>query len=147
MPLTSLFLAASLSLGGAPPTTEPSLEAYLLAFDYAARRDMKIESKDLIRLQREGKAQLIDIRFKEEVAAWSVRGTLNIPLNELPRRLAELDRTKIIVTACPHKDRSAIAMAYLRSKGIPAKYLTDGLLGMVDQLRGEAALDFVGSGK
>lgn len=37
--------------------------------------------------------------------------------------------------------------AYLRSKGIPAKYLTDGLLGMVDQLRGEAAWDFVGSDK
>lgn len=41
-------------------------------------------------------------------------------MNELPSRLDELDKDKIIVTACPHKDRAILAMAYLRTKGYRA---------------------------
>ena len=67
----------------------------------------------------------------------------NIPLNELPGRLKELDTSKVIVTACPHKDRATIAMVYLRSKGIEAKYLTDGLIGLAENLRGDAAREFI----
>lgn len=151
MPLLSyLFITASLGLAGMIPpvvSPEPWLEAYLLTFDYAARRDMKIESKDLVQMLKAGKAQLVDIRFKEEFAAWSIKGSLSIPLNELPRRLAELDRSKVIVTACPHNDRAVIAMTYLRSKGISVKYLSDGLLKLADQLRGETAWDFVAAEK
>ncbi|MDX2440396.1 MAG: rhodanese-like domain-containing protein, partial [Desulfobacterales bacterium] len=60
-----------------------------------------------------------------------------------PKRLDELDKNKIIVTACPHKDRATIAMVYLRSKGIQAKYLTDGLIGLAENLRGDNAKDFI----
>lgn len=130
--------------GGLPANAaEPNLDKYLASFDYAARRDMKIDSEGLIELLKEGKAQLIDIRFKEEYATWKVNPSLSIPLNELPQRLAELDTSKIIVTACPHKDRATIAMVYLRSKAIPAKYLTDGLIGLAENLRGDAAHDFI----
>lgn len=69
---------------------------------------------------------------------------LFIPLNELPKRLAELPKDKIIVTACPHKDRSSIAMAYLRSRGYNARYLTDGLTGLAESLRGDTARRFSG---
>ena len=67
----------------------------------------------------------------------------NIPLNELPNRLSEIDKKKIIVTACPHKDRATIAMVYLRSKGIKAKYLTDGLIGLAENLRGDNAKELI----
>lgn len=119
-----------------------SLEQYLLDFDYAERRDMKISSKDLAKLLQEKKAILVDIRFKEEHAAWRMGFGLQIPLNELPKRLKELDRSKIIVAACPHKDRSALAMAYLKTQGFDAKYLEDGLLGLAELLRGDKARDF-----
>jgi len=66
-----------------------------------------------------------------------------IPLNELPKRLKELDRTKLIVTACPHKDRSALAMAYLKTQGFDVKYLEDGLLGLAELLRGEKAKEVI----
>lgn len=122
---------------------DASLEKYIAGFDYAARKEMKIDSKGLLELLEEGKAQLIDIRFKEEYAAWRVGPSKNIPLNELPARLGELDTGKIIVTACPHKDRATVAMVYLRSKGIPARYLTDGLIGLAENLRGDAARDFI----
>jgi len=59
----------------------------------------------------------VDIRFPEETRAWRMGFGLFIPLNELPKRYQELPKDKIIVTACPHKDRSALAMAYLRTKG------------------------------
>ena len=97
----------------------------------------------LIKLLMEEKAQLIDIRFHEEYAAWQVGPAINIPLNELPKRLDEIDNSKIIVTACPHKDRAIIAMVYLRSKGIKAKYLTDGLIGLAENLRGDNAEAFI----
>jgi len=119
------------------------LESYIKSFDYAARKEMKMDSKGLIDLLKQGKAQLIDIRFPEEYAAWKVEPSKNIPLNELPKRLEELDNNKIIVTACPHKDRATIAMVYLRSKGIQAKYLTDGLIGLAENLRGDNAKEFI----
>jgi rhodanese-related sulfurtransferase len=122
---------------------DQQLEAYISNFDYEARNEMKMDSQGLIKLLMEGKAQLIDIRFHEEYSAWKVAYSKNIPLNELPKRLDEIDKNKIIVTACPHKDRAIIAMTYLRSKGIQAKYLTDGLIGLAENLRGDNAEEFV----
>ena len=120
-------------------------QKYITDFDYISRIEMKMSSKELIKLLQEGKAQLIDIRFAEEYAAWKVGPAINIPLNELPKRLNEIDKSKIVVTACPHKDRATIAMVYLRSKGIEARYLTDGLIGMAENLRGDNAYEFVRS--
>jgi rhodanese-related sulfurtransferase len=85
----------------------------LTKFDYDTRVDMKIDSKRLITLLTEKKAVLVDIRFQEEAAAWKMGFGLHLPLNALPKRFAELPKDKIIVTACPHKDSSSIAMAYL----------------------------------
>lgn len=122
---------------------ELSFEKYLSSFDYQSRIDMKIESAALIKGIKEGKIQLIDIRFKEEFEAWRMGFAINIPLNELPARIGELAKDKIIVTACPHKDRSALAMAYLRTKGFDSKYLTDGLVGLAEYLRGDKAREFI----
>lgn len=123
--------------------SDKSLEVYILNYDYDARKEMKINSTNLKQLLMEDKAQLIDIRFKEEYAAWKVGPSINIPINELPKRLNEINKNKIIVTACPHKDRAIVAMTYLRSKGINAKYLTDGLIGLAENLRGDNAEEFI----
>ena len=119
------------------------LGTYLSNFDYADRKEMKIASKELISLLAQGKAQLVDIRFKEEFAAWRMGSAINIPINELPSRLSELDKSKIIVTACPHKDRAIMARTYLATLGYNAKYLRDGLIGMAENLRGDNAKDFI----
>ncbi len=122
---------------------EVNLEQYVSNFSYQERKDMKIDSKELVKLIKEKKAQLVDIRFKEEHEAWRMGFAVNIPLNELPKRLNELDRNKIIVTACPHKDRATIAMVYLKTKGFKARYLEDGLTGLAEYLRGDKARDFI----
>ena len=122
---------------------DAQLENYIATFTYEARKEMKMDSEGLIDLLEQGKAQLIDIRFPEEYSAWKVGPSRNIPLNELPKRLAEIEKKKIVVTACPHKDRAIIAMVYLPSKGIKAKYLTDGLIGLAENLRGDNAKEFI----
>jgi rhodanese-related sulfurtransferase len=119
------------------------LESYIANFDYDSRLEMKVSSKKFIDLLEDGKAVLVDIRFKEEQQAWGVNFGLKIPLNELPKRLNELPKNKIIVTACPHKDRAIIAMTFLRSKGVTARYLTDGLIGLMENLRGDDAKYFM----
>jgi rhodanese-related sulfurtransferase len=129
---------------------ESAFDGFLTRFDYDTRVDMKIDSKRLIALLAAKKAVLVDIRFPEETKAWKMGFGLFIPLNELPARFKELPRDKIIVTACPHKDRSAIAMTYLRTQGYDARYLTDGLTGLAENLRGDDAKDFmedIGMGK
>jgi rhodanese-related sulfurtransferase len=115
------------------------LDDYLSKFDYAARKEMKIDSKELVELLKKGEVQFIDIRFPEEFAAWRMGLARNIPLNELPARLGELDKDKLIVTACPHNDRANLARIFLTTKGYKAKYLEDGLLGLADLLRGDKA--------
>lgn len=57
--------------------------------------------------------------------------------------MGELKKDKIIVTACPLKDRAALAMVYLKTKGFNAKYLVDGLLGLAEYLRGDKAREFI----
>ena len=122
---------------------EQTLEYFLTNFDYDTRIEMKAGTRELVDLLQDGKAQLIDIRFKEEYAAWKVGPSNNIPLSELPKRLNELDKDKIIVTACPHKDRAIIAMTYLKTKGYKTMYLKEGLIGLAEFLRGDNAKDFV----
>lgn len=138
-----LVLALLLLMPLSAIAAEDSFDRFLAGFDYATRADMKTDSKKLLKLLETKKAVLVDIRFPEETRAWRMGFGLFIPLNELPKRLHELPRDKIIVTACPHKDRSAIAMAYLRTKGFNARYLTDGLTGLAETLRGDTAKEFL----
>ena len=120
-----------------------SIEKFLKEFNYEIRNDMKISARDTIELIKQNKAILIDVRFKEEYETWHINPSINIPLNELPFRLEEIKQGKLIITACPHSERAAMAMAYLRSKGIYAKYLSDGLLALADILKGDEAKKFM----
>ena len=122
---------------------EISFDDYLKSFDYDERKAMKIKLNEMLKLYEEGKAEIIDIRFRDEYEAWHLGFGKNIPLNELPNRIDELDKNKTIVTVCPHYDRAEIARLFLKLKGFNARYLTDGLLGVVDYLRGDKARDYM----
>jgi len=120
-----------------------TFENYLKRFDYQERKDMKIGIAEMLQLYKQGNVQIIDVRFPEEHQAYSFSFIKNISLNELPDRLGELDKTKIIITACPHYDRAEIARTFLTLNGYRSKYLTDGLLGLAEYLRGDKAKDFI----
>ena len=145
--LMALFIAISaagpvLAADGQARDSGANFSTYLRSFDYQEREDMKIKTEELKKLYREGKVQIVDIRFPEETALWGISFATRIPINELPDRLAELDRNKIIVTVCPHYDRASLARHYLTMQGFQARYLTDGLLKFVEALRGDDAREF-----
>ena len=102
MKLFTFALLTMFMLGNPAFASDEMLEDYIKSYDYDSRLEMKASSKKLLDLLEDGKAVLVDIRFKEEQEAWGPNFALKIPLNELPARLNELPKDKIIVTACPH---------------------------------------------
>ncbi len=137
------FLMGSLLMSSCATAQQGFMDNYLKNYTYDTRTDMRLDSEELVGLLKVGRAQLIDIRFKEEHQAWNMPFAISIPLPELPDNLDKIDKKKLIVTACPHNDRAIIAMIYLKSQGYNVKYLSDGLLGLADYLRGNNALDFI----
>ena len=120
-----------------------NFDQYLRDFDYDERLAMKIQLPELLELYQQDKIQVIDIRFHEEYAAWNVGIGQHIPLNELSDRMDELDPNKTIVTMCPHYDRAEIARLFLTMQGYHSRYLTDGMLGIANHLRGDIARDYM----
>ncbi|MDA3945392.1 MAG: rhodanese-like domain-containing protein [Helicobacteraceae bacterium] len=141
--LLALLSAFSLSFALDTQLKALDYDTYLSSFTYEERKEMKINSVELTVMLEEGTAQLVDIRFKEEFEAWHMGPAINIPLNELPKRLNELNREKLIVTACPHKDRAIMARTFLKLKGYDTRYLTDGLTGLAEYWRGDSAKEFI----
>jgi adenylyltransferase/sulfurtransferase len=59
---------------------------------------------------------VLDVREPNEYQICNLGGTL-IPLNELPKRVGELDASKEIVVHCKGGGRSAKAVEYLKQQG------------------------------
>lgn len=123
--------------------SQNNLETFINNFNYESRKDMKVSSEEIIQLLIEDKAILLDIRFEEEQKSWVMPYAMLMPLPEITSDYVLLDKSKIIVTACPHNDRAIIAMVFLKSKGFTTGYLSDGLLGLADYLRGDKAKLFI----
>lgn len=66
---------------------------------------------------KERGAVLLDVRSEAEFAAAHAPGTVNIPLQELGARLAELPHGKPVVVGCASGTRSGMARLLLRRRG------------------------------
>ena len=62
-------------------------------------------------------AAAADVRTAEEVELASLAGAINIPMNELPARLGELDPKAPIAVLCHHGMRSEMASRFLERNG------------------------------
>jgi adenylyltransferase/sulfurtransferase len=60
---------------------------------------------------------LVDVREPDEYAKSKIPGSILIPLGEVPFRLGELDRSKLIVAQCRSGMRSAKACDILQNAG------------------------------
>jgi phage shock protein E len=60
---------------------------------------------------------LIDVRSPGEFANGSVKGAQNLPLGELQRMAAKLDKKKSVVVFCRSGNRSAQGVAVLKAMG------------------------------
>jgi adenylyltransferase/sulfurtransferase len=77
---------------------------------------------------------ILDVREPHEYQICNLNGYL-IPLNDLPKRVNELDPSKDMVVHCRSGGRSAKAVEFLRQAGFTkAKNLTGGILAWADRI-------------
>ena len=88
-----------------------------------------VPAKELLDRARKGLVTVLDVRPAEEYAAGHLPGAINIPIQELQKRLRELPRRHEIVAYCrgPYCLMSYDAVSMLRKKGIKARRLEAGL--------------------
>ena len=68
---------------------------------------------------KEKKGTIVDVRTPEEFMGGHVAGSVNIPLQELPKRVEEIQHLKKpLVLCCASGGRSGQANIYLVQKGI-----------------------------
>ena len=85
-----------------------------------ASAEVEITAKVLARALKDASAPcVLDVRQQWEYTIASIPGSLLIPLNELPARLAELPRHRALVTVCHHGARSLGARDLLVRAGFP----------------------------
>jgi rhodanese-related sulfurtransferase/DNA-binding transcriptional ArsR family regulator len=94
------------------------------------RRDnlTPVRRDQLLEMARAGEAMVIDVRPTNEYEAGHIPGAINIPLNTLLERLAELPKEQEIVAYCrgPYCMLAFEAVETLRLSGYRARRLEDG---------------------
>lgn len=90
-------------------------------------------SPDYVELLKQG-AQIIDVRTRGEYASGHVKGSVNIPLNELPNQLTRIRKDKPVITCCASGMRSASARSILQSHGYHEVYNGGGWVGLQQKL-------------
>ncbi len=87
------------------------------------------------RLDRGDDLVVLDVREPHEFDIVRIEGSTVIPLGELSRRVAELDRARDLVVQCKVGGRSAKAVGILREQGFDrAVNLAGGILAWVDRI-------------
>ena len=86
------------------------------------------------RLDKKDDLFVLDVREPHEYQICNLNGYL-IPLNDLPKRVHELDPSKDMVVHCRSGGRSAKAVEFLRQAGFTkAKNLAGGILAWADRI-------------
>lgn len=101
-----------------------------LTFEYWSTGQHKIAPQAFLEKWAKGEAVLLDVRDETEAEFISLPFALHIPVHQLPERLDEIPRDKLVAVFCSGGDRANVAFAYLHAKGfdnvriIPGGYTT-----------------------
>lgn len=88
-----------------------------LDLDFFGKGRHKISPEKAMELKKENKAVFIDVRSKEELDYVSFGFATNIPTSEIPDRINEIPKDKMVVLFCASNPRAAIVYAYLQVNG------------------------------
>jgi len=81
-------------------------------------------------------ATIIDVRTKGEYAQGHIKGSLNIPLDQISSKLKTLkDKNKPIITCCASGMRSASAKGILKSNGFQEVHNGGGWMSLNNKLK------------
>ena len=67
-------------------------------------------------------AQLIDVRSRQEFQSGHIKGSINIPLDQLTASLSKIKKDKPVITCCASGMRSGSAVNVLKSNGYAEVY-------------------------
>lgn len=70
------------------------------------------------KLIKEKKATIVDVRTSSEFMGGHVKGSINIPLQELTSRIDEISKMQNIVLCCASGGRSGHAAEFLKQQGV-----------------------------
>lgn len=78
----------------------------------------KIDYRELLK----NGAVIVDVRTKSEYQGGHIKGSINIPLQNLNSSLSRLKKDKAVITCCASGMRSASAKSILKSNGFAEVY-------------------------
>lgn len=91
-------------------------------------------SVDYAELAKKG-AIILDVRSKGEYAGGHIKGSINIPVDQLSNNLNKLkDKNKPVITCCASGMRSASAKSILKSNGFAEVYNGGGWYSLQNKL-------------
>ena len=90
---------------------------------------MEVEVFELKKMLKNNEVVLLDVREPYEIEICNVRGSLFIPMNEIPQNIEQLDKEKRYAVICHSGVRSLYVSNYLNSLG----YSTLNVIGGIDR--------------
>jgi len=101
-----------------------------------AKKDTEITAVELKqRLDRGDKLTIVDVREPNEYQINRIEGSILIPLGEIPRRYAELNKDDELIMQCKSGARSGRAADFLRTVGFKSVLnLKGGILDWIDKV-------------
>ncbi|HRV52074.1 MAG: Thiosulfate sulfurtransferase PspE precursor [Bacteroidetes bacterium ADurb.Bin141] len=90
----------------------------------------KADFKELV----QSGAQIIDVRTKQEFQGGHIKGSVNIPLQNLSNNLSKIKKDKPVITCCASGMRSASAKSILTSKGFNEVYNGGGWMSLQNKI-------------
>ena len=106
-----------------------------LDFDYWSAGRHKIMPAAFFEKFAKGEAVLLDVRTEIEAEHVALPFALQIPINQLPDRLDEIPRDKLMATFCSGGDRANVAFAYLHAQGFEnVRIFKGGYANLMDEL-------------
>ena len=103
--------------------------AHLVRTYITARDDLEtIPAAELLRRSKQGLVTVLDVRPAKEFAAGHLPGAINIPVEELTKRIRNFPKGREVVAYCrgTYCLLSVDAVAFLRKKGYKARRLEEG---------------------
>ena len=79
-------------------------------------------------------AKIVDVRTRGEFASGHVKGSINIPLNELSSGVKKLKKETVVITCCASGMRSASAKASLKAMGFAEVHNGGGWMSLNGKL-------------
>ena len=88
---------------------------------------MEIEVLELKKMLKNKEVVLVDVREPYEVEICNIKGSLFIPMNEIPQNIEQLDKEKRYAVMCHSGVRSLYVSNYLNSLGYSTLNVTGGI--------------------